>query len=469
MTTRDQARRGAADLRAGDIGRGLTAEPAPGLPERLYAARERKGVDLYRAERDTKIRARYLEALERGDYKALPGAVYTKGFLRNYALYLGLDPDEVIREWRLERGEVREAEAIVIPRPLAAPRQGLTFSPGVVWAALLTVGVVAFGAYVGVQLLRFAKPPTLTVTQPAVAVLDVSDSTTTYVLKGTSIAGATISVSTPGREQPYRVSADADGNWVVEVELRRGRNQYDITATDPETGKTAETIAQRFITVPFLAIEAPTLTLDQPADGATFENGAIRVEGRTTNAASVQIKADYLGPAEGQPAAPAAASPAPSGSPVPAPTPPAPAPLSADIDDEGRFAAPLELTTGRWKITVTASSKEGKKIALTRAVTVAYKGVTLVINVKGGSAWLKVWVDGKVEPTLGQSGGTKRNGDVADLHGQDLDRGPHRLVGRDALHAQRDAARRPWEVRRARDVAVRAAQPATEDPTHLSR
>ena len=66
------------------------------LPERLYAARERKGVDLYRAERDTKIRARYLGALERGDYRELPGAVYTKGFLRNYALYLGLDPEEVL-------------------------------------------------------------------------------------------------------------------------------------------------------------------------------------------------------------------------------------------------------------------------------------------------------------------------------------------------------------------------------------
>ena len=93
MTTRDQVRRAAGSERdtrapAGDV--------APGLPERLLAARERKGVDLYRAERDTKIRARYLAALERGDYRELPGSVYTKGFLRNYALYLGLDPDEVL-------------------------------------------------------------------------------------------------------------------------------------------------------------------------------------------------------------------------------------------------------------------------------------------------------------------------------------------------------------------------------------
>ena len=72
MTTREQLKRAVGGDRS-DAGRGVAAEPGPTLPERLYAARERKGVDLYRAERDTKIRARYLGALERGDYKELPG------------------------------------------------------------------------------------------------------------------------------------------------------------------------------------------------------------------------------------------------------------------------------------------------------------------------------------------------------------------------------------------------------------
>src|SRR4051795_4116265 len=210
MTTRGQLKRAVGIDRA-DAGRGLATEPLPSLPERLFAARDRKGVDLYRAERDTKIRARYLGALERGDYRELPGAVYTKGFLRNYALYLGLDPEDVLRQWRRERGDAREIEPIVVPQALAAPRPGLTFSPSIVWAALLTVAVVLFGIYLAVQLLRFAKPPTLAVTDPAVAVTTVEDSTTTYVLHGTSIAGATITINTPGRDQPYRVSAGPDG------------------------------------------------------------------------------------------------------------------------------------------------------------------------------------------------------------------------------------------------------------------
>src|ERR1019366_10543781 len=131
MTTRDQARRRSAEGRM-DAGRPTPASSAsstPSLPERLLTARERKGVDLYRAERDTKIRARYLAALERGDYRELPGAVYTKGFLRNYALYLGLDPDEILLQWRRERGDGPSSDPVlVVPRTVVTPRQGITIS-----------------------------------------------------------------------------------------------------------------------------------------------------------------------------------------------------------------------------------------------------------------------------------------------------------------------------------------------------
>jgi len=117
MTAREQLKR-AVRVDRSDADR-AAADPGPSLPERLYAARERKGVDLYRAERDTKIRARYLGALERGDYRELPGAVYTKGFLRNYAIYLGIDQEDVLRQWRRERGDQAGPEpAIIPPRPI---------------------------------------------------------------------------------------------------------------------------------------------------------------------------------------------------------------------------------------------------------------------------------------------------------------------------------------------------------------
>jgi cytoskeletal protein RodZ len=397
MTTREQLKR-AVGIDRSDASRTTPAEPTPSLPERLYAARERKGVDLYRAERDTKIRARYLGALERGDYKELPGAVYTKGFLRNYALYLGLDPEEVLAQWRRERGDGKEQPpAIVVPRPISAPRKGMTFSPGIVVAALLTVVIVAFGAYLGIQVLRFTKPPTIAVTQPATAVVDVDESTTAYTLQGTTLPGATVSIATPGRE-PYQVTATSDGAWAAVVDLRRGRNQFDVTSLDPETGKRSEAVVHIFITVPFLQIEAPTLTVDQPAEGASFENGAIPVAGKATNAATVAVSATYVGP-----------SGPPGGKSTPAP-PPAPPTVTAKVGEDGSYSTPYELTAGKWTITVTASGADGKTAALTRNVTVGYKGVNLVVAAKGGRAWIKVWVDGKLDPAVGAAGTVISNG-----------------------------------------------------------
>ena len=87
-------------------GRGRVTGDVHKLGEVLRTAREGKGVDLARVERDTKIRERYLSALERGDYRDLPGAVYTKGFLRNYGAYLGLDPEYLIDLYRIESAAV---------------------------------------------------------------------------------------------------------------------------------------------------------------------------------------------------------------------------------------------------------------------------------------------------------------------------------------------------------------------------
>ncbi len=462
MTTRDQARR---------IGRtGRTAAPSadpapigPSLPERLLAARERKGVDLYRAERDTKIRARYLSALEHGEFRELPGTVYTKGFLRNYAMYLGLDPDDVLQQWRRERGDVVEPPPMVVPRPLTAPRQGLTFTPGVFVAALLTVLVLAFLAYLGLQLFRFNQAPTIAVTDPATAVTTVDETATSYTLRGTTIPGGTVVIDAPGQET-QRVTADATGHWSADVPLRKGRNQFDISATDPATLRTSTQTAELYITVPFSTVQAPTLTVDSPADGATFANGAIPVQGSATNATTVTITATYEGPpgsatpapsgpgfspgASGGAASPAATAPAtprptlratPRPTPAATPTPagsaaapsgsgttpssapsgsPGPSPVTASVGSDGSFTAAVELTAGRWLLTITAATAQGTTTTITRTVTVVYKGVNLVVSVKGGAAWLKVWVDGQVDATLGAAGKVLSSGATMTFNAQ---------------------------------------------------
>jgi hypothetical protein len=161
------------------------------------------------------------------------------------------------------------------------------------------------------------------------------------------------------------------------------------------------------ITVPFLEVQAPTLTVTTPVDGTKYGNGAIAVEGSTTNATSVTLNATYLG----KPGSAAASAAPPAG-----PGAPSSQGSTIDVASDGTFTfPPLELTAGRWSITVTASSDQGQTASLTRNVEVAFSGVNLVVTIKGGPAWIKVWVDGKLVGP--QSGRVLDPGKTLTFHG----------------------------------------------------
>ena len=66
----------------------------------LKEARRRAGLDIRTVEERTKIRTRYLRALEAEEWSALPGHAYVKGFLRTYANLLGLDAEALVDEYR---------------------------------------------------------------------------------------------------------------------------------------------------------------------------------------------------------------------------------------------------------------------------------------------------------------------------------------------------------------------------------
>ena len=53
---------------------------------------------------------------------------------------------------------------------------------------------------------------------------------------------------------------------------------------------------------------------------------------------------------------------------------------------------------------MTAAGQEGKSTTLNRTVTVVYQGISVVVEIKDGRTWLKVWVDGVVSPTTGAGG-----------------------------------------------------------------
>jgi cytoskeletal protein RodZ len=119
------------------------------IGERLREARMRQNIDIAEVEAATKIRAKYLRALENEEFSLLPGNTFVKTFMRTYADYLGLDAQLLIEEYRVDyepRGEA-ELQPYVPPstrrrreeRRRQRPPRG---PPGPGTALLVVVGVV---------------------------------------------------------------------------------------------------------------------------------------------------------------------------------------------------------------------------------------------------------------------------------------------------------------------------------------
>jgi len=110
------------------------------LGELLRKTREAKGLSLAQVEEATKIRSVYLQALEEEDDDCLPPPVYVKGFLRNYARYLDLDPQQVLSLYQESEATTPATPAQVM---LDEPLEPLTLRrwwPA--WVVLLVIAVV---------------------------------------------------------------------------------------------------------------------------------------------------------------------------------------------------------------------------------------------------------------------------------------------------------------------------------------
>lgn len=235
----------------------MTGREQTKLGEVLRTAREAKFIDLARVERDTKIQTRYLSALERGDYRDLPPAVYTKGFLRNYGLYLGLDPEYLLDLYRLDRGTAVDRPSEPIRRRPIAARQGrsLVVTSGAVAAVILTILVAAFAIYLVGEFVTFARTPDLRITEPAGDV--VGYSAAEYTIRGITEPNST--VTTDGLRENPTATADARGSFSVKVGLLPGANVITLVANDPLTGRDSAAV-RRTITVATGANPSPSRT-----------------------------------------------------------------------------------------------------------------------------------------------------------------------------------------------------------------
>lgn len=115
-----------------------------GIGPSLREARIRLGVELDRVEAATRIRIRYLEAIEDDRWDELPAEAYAKGFLRTYASYLELDPQQYLIAFRERRREVEEPIAPLAERPYEPRRPGARTFLGLALALAAVLAVAAW-------------------------------------------------------------------------------------------------------------------------------------------------------------------------------------------------------------------------------------------------------------------------------------------------------------------------------------
>src|SRR3954469_1487739 len=120
---------------------------SPEIGATLRDTRIRRKIDLADIETQTKIRVRYLRALENEEWDLLPGPTYTRSFIRTYGIALGLDGERLADDFRRQQEESRDIGAARehVPRPARLPGEGDGAS-----SRTIVAGTVAVVALIGV-------------------------------------------------------------------------------------------------------------------------------------------------------------------------------------------------------------------------------------------------------------------------------------------------------------------------------
>jgi cytoskeletal protein RodZ len=188
----------------------------PNVGQQLKARRQALRLSLAQVEVDTKIRGKFLSALESGDYTSLPNDIYSRGFVQHYANHLGLNGVSIAADYATERGGVAAGET---RRPQMERPKGIVFTGKILAALAGLVVIVSVFSYLLWQFSALAGAPRLMVTSPDAdqtltgGVIDVSGSTT---------PGADITVN----DSP--VLTDTDGNFSEKVALQDGVNAIRV-------------------------------------------------------------------------------------------------------------------------------------------------------------------------------------------------------------------------------------------------
>lgn len=202
------------------------------LGETLRAARLAKGVSLEEAAAATRIRRSALQALETEEFDSLPASVYTRGFLVNYARYLGLISEEIVEEFDRQQCQRDEPEVSAAPREESGRRSSF-FSSKILWGIVflvalgivlnfvyqefLSAGLAPASAEPQVEATPTAEPTPVVAVRPPRTPTPVPTVTPTPLPETIPITGISLSLRSTTQKAWISVTVDGDIVYVGSI------------------------------------------------------------------------------------------------------------------------------------------------------------------------------------------------------------------------------------------------------------
>jgi cytoskeleton protein RodZ len=368
-----------------------------GVGELLRMTRERQGQELQSVANQLRIRLAYLQAIEDGRFRDLPGSTYAVGFVRSYADYLGLDGGDVVRRFREEAARVHGRPKLVFP---AVSAEGKI--PGAAVLLLSAVGAaIVYGAWYYLSssedrdLQLIAEVPDRLVALPP-GETSPGEPVTVPAPAGDAIGGSPAAVPSVGAPVQHGSTATAQASEALDVSppSDEGPIAPDPDASVPVSPPVADSAASAAQPTAAGAEEPPPA--EQPQAALVTVPSAGSSTPPSAPAASAPPAADATAP----PSIPAAP-------PAPTETPAAPqqeAALSAGGEKgivlEARLDSWIQILDGKGQTVVDRILRAGE-----RYVVPAGPGLVLTTGNAGG---LDMFVDGQRTPPLGDVGAVRR-------------------------------------------------------------
>ncbi|MFA5127068.1 MAG: helix-turn-helix domain-containing protein [Patescibacteria group bacterium] len=191
------------------------------LAEKLKLARLDKNVSLADLSKQLCVPTKYLEYLEAGQWSSLPGDVYVRAWLRQYAKLFSLALDSLLADYQIEKNISRKIDTVEFAGKIKQPTTPPWWRPRLGrWLAIGLV-VLALLAYLSWEVFNIIAPPSLAIAQPP---NNFKTTATTVEIIGRTKAEATLIINNE------LVLLDEQGNFKKTVNLVVGLNNLQISA-----------------------------------------------------------------------------------------------------------------------------------------------------------------------------------------------------------------------------------------------